>query len=117
MIDSEFLEKARNDRKLQLTDNNLVRVAAIVCDLEVRIKALEKGKQNKKTPKAIRRARTRLLAKAKVEVAERKIALSDAVCDIIERCDEPELIIRAFSKIKGKKQSSALAPNSPIPGY
>ena len=51
------------------------------------------------TAKAIRRARTRLLAKAEAEANERKISISNALCEIIERADDPQMIISAFSKL------------------
>ena len=59
------------------------------------------------TPKAIRRAQTRLAAQAEVEAGRRKISASEALLRIIERAEDQELIIKAFSRPKdtsGHKQ-------------
>jgi len=59
------------------------------------------------TPKAIRRAQTRLLKKAEAESKEHKITLADAMLSIIASAENPELIIKAFcstSDTSGRKQ-------------
>jgi hypothetical protein len=54
------------------------------------------------------------LAKAEAEANKKKISISNAICEIIERADDPELIIKAFTRIEdtishAAKEKAAMA--------
>lgn len=75
----------------------------------------------KMTQKAQRRARVKLLAKAKSEAEKDGISTRDALLKIIEKAPESEndqkLVFKTFAKVVTEKQSSALASGSEIPDY
>ena len=68
------------------------------------------------TQKSQRRARARLLAQAESEANESKIRLVDAVLSIIERAGNPELIIKAFTRLDDSP-SHAEAQKAEITAY
>ena len=63
------------------------------------------------TPKAMRRAQTRLLKQAEAEAKENKITVTDALLNILEDKNSAELVKKAFA------QSPTLTPKPDFPDY